>query len=347
MGRSEFLLSLKLFLMLICSSAFSQDLTLSKDGLPVGKASADDPIPKHRVILVNVDDVLKLTLNGQLPGKKSIFEIELENESGESFDIEEIQTSCGCMAISKVPKSFPAGTKKSFSVSYNASSVPGKIAKQITLLDSKRREWRIFVEVDVLSPIVLEKTPLEIDPKVRRQQFLIPIRSSLNGDALDCISTAICTPQGLTILHAEIRKKDSNYFLEVDVDTSPRGRNAMIVESVRVETAQFKLDVPVQFAFQIGVSVLPESLSRVRLENGSQRVVIAGEIETDSSIRFFGILQDGTSFQLDSTLLSSRSTVQVFQLAVDVETLASIEHIAAIVSKNGRDRLLRQLTLSK
>lgn len=266
-----------------------------------------------------------IALPDLLPGSKTKVEVKLRNSTGRDLILEEIRASCGCMVLGKVEKAFAAEQIITLPIDFKPPTKDGKFGNSLTIVDSDKNEWVLAFTSYVVSPLECDTKEFDINGTTEE---VIKLTIRIGEDHKKIISElsslkVMPHSEGVTGVNWEV--VDGNRgILKFNVNL-PKERLSgnRFSGGIRFSSAIFTYDLPLVFRFKDEPRVLLETVSRSRLRDGIQRIIVVGGEPTDrAELRV--IAED---IQFVSELVKNGSNLSIFSIGTkdDISEVQSVQ----------------------
>ncbi|MFN7842495.1 MAG: DUF1573 domain-containing protein [Pirellula sp.] len=310
-------------------SGLSHSIALSSAvGISVAILATMPAIACTDEIIVELKDTFdsqNFSIPALLPGAKSKFEIKLINRTGRDLVMEEIRSSCGCMVAGNVKKDFAANETVVFPVDLRTPTTAGKFGTSLTIVDKDKNEWLLSFDSQVIAPIICEQTDFNLSgTSAETFRFSLAFDDRFQQLAKE-LNDLIVSPNGEGIQELQLlNASEARGMLSMKAQL-PKERlvGNHFSSMIRFSSKSFKLDVPVVFRFSDEPRVLLKSVSRSRMKDGVQRIIVVGGIAADrAELR---AIADGV--EIDTELVKNGEKISIFNVRVqgDVSKTESIE----------------------
>jgi hypothetical protein len=270
----------------------------------------------------------ELHIDNLVPGVKNSFCLLLRNRTGSDLSFEAIRPSCGCMIVAPVQKQFRNEESLSIPVSLLVDSSNTKFGRVLTIIDSSQNEWNIQLSCSSLIPIEIENKIFELENTSESRQFSVPLFPKQQYlDLVGDLASAKCEVLGTAVEYASIKRIDDRCFIDFRATAGINGLRGTFSENVRITGERYACDMKLAFSCLNTYRVTPKTVSKIRLREDLQKVVVAGGSDS-TKIKIVGRQKNGEVVPIEVEAVGKPGRLQIFRMRLgssDLDYLSIVE----------------------
>ncbi len=258
-----------------------------------------------------------------VPGAKNRVEVRLKNKTGQNLSIEEIRVSCGCIVVGELEKHFGMDEEVTVPIDLRSKLRSGRFENSITLVDSEKREWQLVLASKVIAPIIADKLQFELNgTEEQEHSFEVRVDSKyrkITGKLTDLkieSSSESIAEIGL------IGATDDRGTLKIRGKMPRATMQGGFSDTIKFSTREFAFEIPVVLQFKDTLRLLAESVSRNRMRQGIQRVIVAGGEPADRE----KLKVHAGGVKIETELIRNGERISIFQISSS-ENLAHLDAV--------------------
>lgn len=283
----------------------------------------------------------KVEAKNLVPGAENSIEIILVNKSKESLELIEITASCGCVAAEPIEQKLNSGEEVSLKIKLRSVATMETATREVKIIDGRKRTWRLAISCRNIAPFDSFEDPLVFESYEENKNFKIKINKNL--DAIGSLLNATGSSRlgelkvrGLGISVDTIKLTENENDIDLDIKADPRSIRLLgkSTELIEIQNSVFKVQLPIVFQGPRIPRISPRTVSRYKLTDGLQRMMVLNVENEKDEVGFRGVSENSQRIEIDAERNGGSDRVQLYNLSSSYDKLENCRKIEVYSRKN-------------
>jgi len=283
----------------------------------------------------------KVEANNLVPGAENSIEIILVNKSKESLELTEITASCGCVAAEPIERKLNSGEEVSLKIKLRSVATMETVTREVKIIDDRKRTWQLAISCRNIAPFDSYQDPLVFESYEENKNFKIKINkkrdaigSLLNATGSSRLGELKVRGLGVSVDTIELTENEND--IDLDIKADPRSIKLLgkSTELIEIQNSVFKVQLPIVFQGPRIPRISPRTVSRYKLTEGLQRMMVLNVENEKEEVGFRGVSENSRRIEVDAERNGGSERVQLYNLSSSYDNLKNCRKIEVYSRKN-------------
>lgn len=283
----------------------------------------------------------KVEAKNLVPGAENSIEIILVNKSKESIELTEITASCGCVAAEPIEQKLNPGEEVSLKIKLRSLATMEPATREVKIIDERNRMWQLAISCVNIAPFESFEDPLVFEDYEKIEDFKIKIKKNLKAIASLLKATESgrlgeLKVRGLGVSVDKIGLAENENDIDLDIRADPRSIKLLgkSTEMIEIQNSVFKVQLPIVFKGPRIPRISPRTVSRYKLTEGLQRMMVLNVDGEKEEIGFRGVDENRRRIEVDAERNGGSDRVQLYNLSSSYDKIKECRKIEVYSRKN-------------
>ena len=283
----------------------------------------------------------KVEAKNLVPGAENSIEIILVNKSKESIELTEITASCGCVAAEPIEQKLNPGEEVSLKIKLRSLATMEPAAREVKIIDERNRMWQLAISCVNIAPFESSEDPLVFEDYEKIEDFKIKIKKNLKAiesllKATESARLGELKVRGLGVSVDKIGLTENENDIDLDIKADPRSIKLLgkSTEMIEIQNSVFKVQLPIVFNGPRIPRISPRTVSRYKLTEGLQRMMVLNVDGEKEEIGFRGVDENRRRIEVDAERNGGSDRVQLYNLSSSYDKIKECRKIEVYSRKN-------------
>ena len=283
----------------------------------------------------------KVEAKNLVPGAENSIEIILVNKSKESIEFTEITASCGCVAAEPIEQKLNPGEEVSLKIKLRSLATMEPATREVKIIDERNRMWQLAISCVNIAPFESVEDPLVFEDYEKIEDFKIKIKKNLKAiesllKATESARLGELKVRGLGVSVDKIGLAENEDDIDLDIRADPRSIKLLgkSTEMIEIQNSVFKVQLPIVFKGPRIPRISPRTVSRYKLTEGLQRMMVLNVDGEKEEIGFRGVDENRRRIEVDAERNGGSDRVQLYNLSSSYDKIKECRKIEVYSRKN-------------
>jgi hypothetical protein len=283
----------------------------------------------------------KVEAKNLVPGAENSIEIILVNKSKESIELTEITASCGCVAAEPIEQKLNPGEEVSLKIKLRSLATMEPATREVKIIDERNRMWQLAISCVNIAPFESFEDPLVFEDYEKMEDFKIKIKKNLKAiesllKATESARLGELKVRGLGVSVDKIGLAENENDIDLDIRADPRSIKLLgkSTEMIEIQNSVFKVQLPIVFKGPRIPRISPRTVSRYKLTEGLQRMMVLNVDGEKEEIGFRGVDENRRRIEVDAERNGGSDRVQLYNLSSSYDKIKECRKIEVYSRKN-------------
>ncbi|MCY2999866.1 MAG: DUF1573 domain-containing protein [Planctomycetota bacterium] len=283
----------------------------------------------------------KVEAKNLVPGAENSIEIILVNKSKESIEFTEITASCGCVAAEPIEQKLNPGEEVSLKIKLRSLATMEPATREVKIIDDRNRMWQLAISCVNIAPFESFEDPLVFEDYENIGDFKIKIKKNLRAiesllKATESARLGELKVRGLGVSVDKIGLAENENYIDLEIRADPRSIKLLgqSTEMIEIQNSVFKMQLPIVFKGPRIPRISPRTLSRYKLTEGLQRMMVLNVDGEKEEIGFRGVDENRRRIEVDAERNGGSDRVQLYNLSSSYDKIKECRKIEVYSRKN-------------
>lgn len=283
----------------------------------------------------------KVEAKNLVPGAENSIEIILVNKSKESIEFTEITASCGCVAAEPIEQKLNPGEEVSLKIKLRSLATMEPATREVKIIDDRNRMWQLAISCVNIAPFESFEDPLVFEDYENIGDFKIKIKKNLRAiesllKATESARLGELKVRGLGVSVDKIGLAENENYIDLEIRADPRSIKLLgqSTEMIEIQNSVFKMQLPIVFKGPRIPRISPRTLSRYKLTEGLQRMMVLNVDGEKEEIGFQGVDENRRRIEVDAERNGGSDRVQLYNLSSSYDKIKECRKIEVYSRKN-------------
>lgn len=283
----------------------------------------------------------KVEAKNLVPGAENSIEIILVNKSKESIELTEITASCGCVAAEPIEQKLNPGEEVSLKIKLRSLATMEPATREVKIIDERNRMWQLAISCVNIAPFESFEDPLVFEDYEKIEDFKIKIKKNLKAiesllKATESARLGELKVRGLGVSVDKIGLAENENDIDLDIRADPRSIKLLgkSTEMIEIQNSVFKVQLPIVFKGPRIPRISPRTVSRYKLTEGLQRMMVLNVDGEKEEIGFRGVDENRRRIEVDAERNGGSDRVQLYNLSSSYDKIKECRKIEVYSRKN-------------
>ena len=283
----------------------------------------------------------KVEAKNLVPGAENSIEIILVNKSKESIEFTEITASCGCVAAEPIEQKLNPGEEVSLKIKLRSLATMEPATREVKIIDERNRMWQLAISCVNIAPFESFEDPLVFEDYEKIEDFKIKIKKNLKAiesllKATESARLGELEVRGLGVSVDKIGLTENENDIDLDIKADPRSIRLLgkSTEMIEIQNSVFKVQLPIVFNGPRIPRISPRTVSRYKLTEGLQRMMVLNVDGEKEEIGFRGVDENRRRIEVDAERNGGSDRVQLYNLSSSYDKIKECRKIEVYSRKN-------------
>lgn len=283
----------------------------------------------------------KVEAKNLVPGAENSIEIILVNKSKESIELTEITASCGCVAAEPIEQKLNPGEEVSLKIKLRSLATMEPATREVKIIDERNRMWQLAISCVNIAPFESFEDPLVFEDYEKIEDFKIKIKKNLKAiesllKATESGRLGELKVRGLGVSVDKIGLAENENDIDLDIRADPRSIKLLgkSTEMIEIQNSVFKVQLPIVFKGPRIPRISPRTVSRYKLTEGLQRMMVLNVDGEKEEIGFRGVDENRRRIEVDAERNGGSDRVQLYNLSSSYDKIKECRKIEVYSRKN-------------
>ena len=283
----------------------------------------------------------KVEAKNLVPGAENSIEIILVNKSKESIELTEIKASCGCVAAEPIEQKLNPGEEVSLKIKLRSLATMEPATREVKIIDERNRMWQLAISCVNIAPFESFEDPLVFEDYEKIEDFKIKIKKNLKAiesllKATESARLGELKVRGLGVSVDKIGLAENENDIDLDIRADPRSIKLLgkSTEMIEIQNSVFKVQLPIVFKGPRIPRISPRTVSRYKLTEGLQRMMVLNVDGEKEEIGFRGVDENRRRIEVDAERNGGSDRVQLYNLSSSYDKIKECRKIEVYSRKN-------------
>lgn len=283
----------------------------------------------------------KVEAKNLVPGAENSIEIILVNKSKESIELTEITASCGCVAAEPIEQKLNPGEEVSLKIKLRSLATMEPATREVKIIDERNRMWQLAISCVNIAPFESFEDPLVFEDYEKIEDFKIKIKKNLKAiesllKASESARLGELKVRGLGVSVDKIGLAENENDIDLDIRADPRSIKLLgkSTEMIEIQNSVFKVQLPIVFKGPRIPRISPRTVSRYKLTEGLQRMMVLNVDGEKEEIGFRGVDENRRRIEVDAERNGGSDRVQLYNLSSSYDKIKECRKIEVYSRKN-------------
>ena len=283
----------------------------------------------------------KVEAKNLVPGAENSIEIILVNKSKESIELTEITASCGCVAAEPIEQKLNPGEEVSLKIKLRSLATMEPATREVKIIDDRNRTWQVAISCVNIAPFESSEDPLVFEGYENIEIFKIKIKKNLKAiesllKATESGRLGELKVRGLGVSVDKIGLTENENDIDLDIKADPRSIKLLgkSKEMIEIQNSVFKVQLPIVFKGPRIPRISPRTVSRYKLTEGLQRMMVLNVDDEKEEIGFRGVDENRRRIEVDAERNGGSDRVQLYNLSSSYAKIKECRKIEVYSRKN-------------
>ena len=283
----------------------------------------------------------KVEAKNLVPGAENSIEIILVNKSKESIEFTEITASCGCVAAEPIEQKLNPGEEVSLKIKLRSLATMEPATREVKIIDDRNRMWQLAISCVNIAPFESFEDPLVFEDYENIGDFKIKIKKNLRAiesllKATESARLGELKVRGLGVSVDKIGLAENENYIDLEIRADPRSIKLLgqSTEMIEIQNSVFKMQLPIVFKGPRIPRISPRTVSRYKLTEGLQRMMVLNVDGEKEEIGFQGVDENRRRIEVDAERNGGSDRVQLYNLSSSYDKIKECRKIEVYSRKN-------------
>ncbi|MCE2754316.1 MAG: DUF1573 domain-containing protein [Pirellula sp.] len=283
----------------------------------------------------------KVEAKNLVPGAENSIEIILVNKSKESIEFTEITASCGCVAAEPIEQKLNPGEEVSLKIKLRSLATMEPATREVKIIDDRNRMWQLAISCVNIAPFESFEDPLVFEDYENIGDFKIKIKKNLRAiesllKATESARLGELKVRGLGVSVDKIGLAENENYIDLEIRADPRSIKLLgqSTEMIEIQNSVFKMQLPIVFKGPRIPRISPRTVSRYKLTEGLQRMMVLNVDGEKEEIGFRGVDENRRRIEVDAERNGGSDRVQLYNLSSSYDKIKECRKIEVYSRKN-------------
>ena len=283
----------------------------------------------------------KVEAKNLVPGAENSIEIILVNKSKESIEFTEITASCGCVAAEPIEQKLNPGEEVSLKIKLRSLATMEPATREVKIIDDRNRMWQLAISCVNIAPFESFEDPLVFEDYENIGDFKIKIKKNLRAiesllKATESARLGELKVRGLGVSVDKIGLAENENYIDLEIRADPRSIKLLgqSTEMIEIQNSVFKMQLPIVFKGPRIPRISPRTVSRYKLTEGLQRIMVLNVDGEKEEIGFRGVDENRRRIEVDAERNGGSDRVQLYNLSSSYDKIKECRKIGVYSRKN-------------
>jgi hypothetical protein len=283
----------------------------------------------------------KVEAKNLVPGAENSIEIILVNKSKESIEFTEITASCGCVAAEPIEQKLNPGEEVSLKIKLRSLATMEPATREVKIIDDRNRMWQLAISCVNIAPFESFEDPLVFEDYENIGDFKIKIKKNLRSiesllKATESARLGELKVRGLGVSVDKIGLAENENYIDLEIRADPRSIKLLgqSTEMIEIQNSVFKMQLPIVFKGPRIPRISPRTVSRYKLTEGLQRIMVLNVDGEKEEIGFRGVDENRRRIEVDAERNGGSDRVQLYNLSSSYDKIKECRKIEVYSRKN-------------
>ena len=283
----------------------------------------------------------KVEAKNLVPGAENSIEIILVNKSKESIEFTEITASCGCVAAEPIEQKLNPGEEVSLKIKLRSLATMEPATREVKIIDDRNRMWQLAISCVNIAPFESFEDPLVFEDYENIGDFKIKIKKILRAiesllKATESARLGELKVRGLGVSVDKIGLAENENYIDLEIRADPRSIKLLgqSTEMIEIQNSVFKMQLPIVFKGPRIPRISPRTVSRYKLTEGLQRMMVLNVDGEKEEIGFRGVDENRRRIEVDAERNGGSDRVQLYNLSSSYDKIKECRKIEVYSRKN-------------
>jgi hypothetical protein len=283
----------------------------------------------------------KVEAKNLVPGAENSIEIILVNKSKESIEFTEITASCGCVAAEPIEQKLNPGEEVSLKIKLRSLATMEPATREVKIIDDRNRMWQLAISCVNIAPFESFEDPLVFEDYENIGDFKIKIKKNLRSiesllKATESARLGELKVRGLGVSVDKIGLAENENYIDLELRADPRSIKLLgqSTEMIEIQNSVFKMQLPIVFKGPRIPRISPRTVSRYKLTEGLQRIMVLNVDGEKEEIGFRGVDENRRRIEVDAERNGGSDRVQLYNLSSSYDKIKECRKIEVYSRKN-------------
>lgn len=283
----------------------------------------------------------KVEAKNLVPGAENSIEIILVNKSKESIEFKEITASCGCVAAEPIEQKLNPGEEVSLKIKLRSLATMEPATREVKIIDDRNRMWQLAISCVNIAPFESFEDPLVFEDYENIGDFKIKIKKNLRAiesllKATESARLGELKVRGLGVSVDKIGLAENENYIDLEIRADPRSIKLLgqSTEMIEIQNSVFKMQLPIVFKGPRIPRISPRTVSRYKLTEGLQRMMVLNVDGEKEEIGFRGVDENRRRIEVDAERNGGSDRVQLYNLSSSYDKIKECRKIEVYSRKN-------------
>ena len=283
----------------------------------------------------------KVEAKNLVPGAENSIEIILVNKSKESIEFTEITASCGCVAAEPIEQKLNPGEEVSLKIKLRSLATMEPATREVKIIDDRNRMWQLAISCVNIAPFESFEDPLVFEDYENIGDFKIKIKKNLRAiesllKATESARLGELKVRGLGVSVDKIGLAENENYIDLEIRADPRSIKLLgqSTEMIEIQNSVFKMQLPIVFKGPRIPRISPRTVSRYKLTEGLQRIMVLNVDGEKEEIGFRGVDENRRRIEVDAERNGGSDRVQLYNLSSSYDKIKECRKIEVYSRKN-------------
>jgi hypothetical protein len=213
--------------------------------------------------------------------------------------------------------------------------------REMKIIDERNRMWQLAISCVNIAPFESFEDALVFEDYEKIEDFKIKIKKNLKAiesllKATESARLGELEVRGLGVSVDKIGLAENEYDIDFDIRADPRSIKLLgkSTEMIEIQNSVFKVQLPIVFKGPRIPRISPRTVSRYKLTEGLQRMMVLNVDGEKEEIGFRGVDENRRRIEVDAERNGGSDRVQLYNLSSSYDKIKECRKIEVYSRKN-------------